>query len=414
MERTLRMNEVNKLWVLSEVYYPEEAATAYIITEIVDAIADLRDVNVICGPISYEKKSNKASSRIFKPNINIHRINTINLDKNRIIFRVIKMLLLSLSMSFILLFRSRKGDKVFVVTNPAFLLLLISYIVKLRGLKLYILVHDVFPENVVAAGMLKAKNRVLNILKNLFDRAYSKADVLIVLGRDMEQVIKAKIQRYGRNNKIEVIENWADVKNIIPLGKSNNAIIQMNELSNKIVFQYAGNLGRVQGLHNLLSIIQELDNPLLYFLIIGTGAIKNELEKYVLDYNIKNIKFLPSMPRGNQNDFLNACDVSIVCLTDNMFGLGVPSKSYNIMAAGKPILFIGDKESEIALTIRENGNGWVFENGQRDELIHYFNTINIDFLIESKTMGDRSRFIAETKYSKNDILGKFQRLLEIN
>lgn len=408
------MNEVNKFWVLSEVYYPEEAATAYIITEIVDAMADIGDVNVICGPISYEKKSNKASSKVFKPNINIHRINALDLDKNRIFFRIIKMLWLSLSMSFQLLFKSKKGDRVFVVTNPAFLLLLISYVVKLRGLKFYILVHDVFPENVVAAGMLKSKNRVLIILKNLFDRAYSKADVLIVLGRDMEQVIKAKIQRYGKNNRIKVIENWADVNNIIPIDKSNSRIIQTNELSDKIVFQYAGNLGRVQGLQNLLSIIQELDNPLLYFLIIGEGAIKKELEKYVLDHNIKNIKFLPSMPRGNQNDFLNACDVSIVSLTDNMLGLGVPSKSYNIMAAGKPILFIGDKESEIALTIMENGNGWVFENGQRDELIQYFNSISKDFLIESKNMGDRSRFIAETKYSKNDILGKFQQLLGIN
>jgi hypothetical protein len=408
------MNKANKFWVLSEVYYPEEAATAYIITEIVDSIADFRDVNVICGPVSYEKKSNKASQKTFKEGIKIQRINSIKLDKNKIIFRAIKMVLIAISMSFRLLLKSRNGDEVLIVTNPAFLLLLTGYVVKLRNLKLYILVHDVFPENVVAAGILKPKSRSLRVLKNLFDKAYSKADVLIVLGRDMELVIKSKILRFETNNRVELIENWADVNNVSQVDKSANAIIQENELSDKIVFQYAGNLGRVQGLQNLFSIINEVNNPLLYFLIIGEGAIKKELEKYIFEHSINNIKFLPSMPRSAQNDFLNACDVSIVCLTENMLGLGVPSKSYNIMAAGKPILFIGDKESEIALTIKENDNGWVFGNSERDELIHYLNNISRDFLIEIKTKGDQSRFLAETKYSKKEILYKFQRLFRIN
>ena len=65
--------------------------------------------------------------------------------------------------------------------------------------------------------------------------------------------------------------------------------------------------------------------------------------------------------RSNQNDFLNACDIGIVTLADGMYGLGVPSKSYNIMATGKPILYIGESDSEIALCIKRYNIGWVVE-----------------------------------------------------
>lgn len=405
------MDVQNKLWVLSEVYYPEEVATAYIITEIVDAVAGSREVNVICGPVSYEKKSSKSLNKIFSPNIHIHRINSVNLDKNRLVFRAIKMLFLTFSMSFRLLRKSRKGDDVFIVTNPAFLLLMTGYIARLKKLKLYILVHDVFPENVVAAGVLKPRSITVSILKKLFDRGYNQADLLIVLGRDMKEVIEKKISRFNKKSKIEIIENWSDVDNIKPTEKKNNAIIREFDLSDKIVFQFAGNLGRVQGLQELFVVIKEINNPLLFFIFMGEGAIKGELEAFIKINEIQHIKILPTLSRNEQNEFLNACDAGIVSLTDNMLGLGVPSKSYNIMAAGKPILFIGDPNSEIALTVNQYGNGWVFENNNREKLIGFFNSITADSLKDFKEKGSRSRELAEHIFSKADILDKFKSIL---
>lgn len=400
-----------KLWVLSELFYPEETATSYIITEIAETISQNREVNVICGPVSYEKKSNRESGRTLNSNIKIDRINLVDLDKNHLFLRTIRVIVLAILMSYRLFIKSKKDDDVFIATNPAPLLLLVGYISSIKKLNLYILVHDVFPENVLAAGMIKTKSLLLKILNNLFDKAYSKADILIVLGRDMQVVIENKIQRYKHHSKIEIIENWADIENIIPSTKEDNVLLKELGLSNKIVFQYAGNLGRVQGLQNLISIISEVKNPLIYFLFIGEGAIKNNLQKFIADYPMTNIKILPSMPRSSQNIFLNACDVSIVCLTDNMFGLGVPSKSYNIMAAAKPILFIGDKRSEIALTIEEFGNGWVFESNDRQFLINFFNSIDNDFLKECFEKGLKGRQLAQFKYSKSLILNKFKKLL---
>lgn len=405
------MDGQNKLWVLSEVFYPEQVATAYIMTEIVEAIAGSREVNVICGPVLYEKRSSKSMDKTFSPNIHIHRINSVNLDKNKLVFRTIKMLFLTFSMSFSLLRRSRKGDDVFIVTNPAFLLLVTGYIARLKKLKLYILVHDVFPENVVAAGVFKSRSIMVRLLKKLFNRGYNKADLLIVLGRDMKEVIEKKISMFNKKSKIEIIENWADVINIKPSDKKDNAIVKELDLAEKIVFQFAGNLGRVQGLQDLFSVIKEINNPLLFFIIMGEGAIKGELEELIKINKLRNIKILPSISRNEQHEFLNASDVGIVSLTDNMLGLGVPSKSYNIMAAGKPILFIGNLNSEIALTVNQYGNGWVFENNDRNRLIDFFNSITPDSVNDFKDKGYKSRKLAENKFSKTDILNKFKEVL---
>lgn len=405
------MRQKNTVWVLSEVFYPEEVATAYIITEIADCLAAGRKVSVICGPASYEKQSNKSDKRTFNPGLRIQRVRTIGLNKNNLFLRSIRMILITFAISSRILVQGRRGDKILVVTSPAFLLLLIGIIVRLRKFKLYVLVHDIFPENVVAAGVMKADSVVLKALKKVFDYAYSRADVLIVLGRDMDRVIRGKISGFRKTPSIEIIENWAEPNAITLENRDDNPIIQQLCLSNKIVFTYTGNLGRVQGLLSLLSVIRRVGNPILYFLFIGEGAVKAAMLQYVSTNKLSNVQILNYLPRKEQNIFLNACDVSIVSLADNMLGLGVPSKSYNIMAAGKPILFIGSGESEISLMIKEFDNGWTFEAGEEESLVRFFNSVDMDFIRECREKGLRSRKLAETKFAKTSILEKFTSLL---
>ena len=114
--------------------------------------------------------------------------------------------------------------------------------------------------------------------------------------------------------------------------------------------------------------------------------------------------------RSNQNDFLNACDVAIVTLNDGMYGLGVPSKSYNMMAAGKPILYIGAKDSEIALCIQEYQLGWVVEP---DNPIELAKTMSLIYEGREKWgyMKQNSRKVAETVFAKDIILEKYYSLL---
>ena len=153
-----------------------------------------------------------------------------------------------------------------------------------------------------------------------------------------------------------------------------------------------------------------VENDNIHFLFIGDGAKSNEIVSYIKAGTHKNVSLLGFQDRANQNDFLNACDIGIVTLSDGMFGLGVPSKSYNIMAAGKPILYIGDRNSEIALCIGEYSLGWVVEPDNPKELAkmmeHIFFCKNSLSAIQNNT-----RMAADTIFAKKRILEEYYKLL---
>lgn len=392
-----------KLWIVTELFFPDETATSFILTKIANKLCDKYDVGVICASSFYDK-ANKNSSFSFKINdlINIHRVKDSGLDKNNIVLRSINFVLLSFSLSFALIKRLKAHEKVLIVTNPAPLLIFISILRMFKTFNFIVLVHDVFPENTVPAGVVKSKkNHVYKVLKILFDKAYSKADSLIVIGRDMKHVLENKTK--GKT-KIVVIENWADTLTINP---EKSAHSHCSAEQQPLVFQYAGNLGRAQGLLPLLKLIKNADNPDLCFFFIGDGAVKQEMLNYVAQNELTNIRFQENYARDQQNLILNQCDIAIVTLASGMYGLGVPSKTYNILAAGKPILFIGDKQSEVGRLIEESRNGFCFDPAESHDLLFFLKSINSCWRVELEQMGRLSRALAEKKYSEDIILSKF-------
>jgi glycosyltransferase involved in cell wall biosynthesis len=130
------------------------------------------------------------------------------------------------------------------------------------------------------------------------------------------------------------------------------------------------------------------------FHLYGTGAMEEKLKsrKY------PKIFFHGPYFRSQQNKILSACDIAVVTLQKGMYGLGVPSKTYNILAAGRPIIFFGPEGSEIDLLVRENGIGYCGwpKVWNRRELID---------------MGAKARKLAVRDYSKKVILSKFLDLI---
>ena len=391
----------DKLWIYSELFYPEETSTSYIMTKIANKLASKFDVEVISGYPSYDKNEN-SDFLVLDERIKLKRIKSYSGNKDKTLPRIIKLVSLSFGFFFHLLFKVKSGDKIFTVTNPATFLVFASFIKIFKKLDITILVHDVFPENTIAAGFIKnQKDLKYNIFKKIFNNSYSRIDQLIVLGRDMAEIFIEKLKEYRSPPKITIIENWTETDNIFPVKNVENA-------KNKIVFQFAGNLGSIQGLDSIIKIIENVKNPALVFDFIGDGKMKPFLQDYVNEKSIKNVFFQPSYPRSQQNLVLNSCDIAIVSLSDNMLGLGVPSKTYNILAAGKPILYIGDKNSEVALLIKEYDIGFHFDYSEKNKLLDFFDKLNLDE-IESIFLqkGQNARKIAEEKFSEEIILNKF-------
>lgn len=401
---------MKNLWIATELFYPEETSTSFILTKIANRLSEKYDVKVVCGDPVYDKQK-KSSHFSLDSRVNVHRIKGWGGNKNSLLSRSLRFVFLSLSIFFYLWKNVKKGEKVFMVTNPAPLILLVSILKRLKKIELIILVHDVFPENTIPAGIIKSEKSVLyRVLRSIFDKAYSKADLLITLGRDMQQVIEAKIRKYNRHSKIEIIENWGDTEGIYPLLKE-EVLNEDSSLKDRIIFQYAGNLGRVQGLIELLHIIKKVKNDRLVFHFVGEGAVKNTMLEYVEENKLKNVFFDGAYSREDQLQVLNKADVSFVSLAPKMFGLGVPSKTYNILAAGKPVLYVGEKNSEIDLLLREENIGYSFQHFEEQNILDFFNSFDETSVQELEIMKQKARKVAEEKFSEEIILNKFYNII---
>ena len=184
-----------------------------------------------------------------------------------------------------------------------------------------------------------------------------------------------------------------------PLPRSENALFGHLGLANKFVIQYSGNIGRTHGIEYLIQCAEQMrnDSP-LHFLFIGFGGKKAWLKQAVEDRGLKNVTILDYRLRSELRYSLNACDIAIISLARGMAGVSVPSRMYNVMAAGKPIIAVADAASELAQVIRDEDIGWVVEPGNvaalKAAIIEAMG--NPDRLIQ---MGLRARRAAETKYS---------------
>jgi len=173
------------------------------------------------------------------------------------------------------------------------------------------------------------------------------------------------------------------------------------------VLEYAGNIGRVQGLQAMLEDIRKSGNDKMEFHLWGTGAEENSLKEYAVHHGMKNVVFHGAYLRSKQSEVINSCDLALVTLTEGMFGLGVPSKTYNIMAAGKAVLFIGEPMSEIGLLVKDKQVGYVFEPSDREGIVKFLSELSVEKCSEFAAMGKRAREVAEKEYAKEIILNKF-------
>lgn len=304
-------------------------------------------------------------------------VKNVNLNKKKLVQRLIFELIVSLKFLLKIVFNVQKGDTVFSGTTPVLLLPVIFFAKKIKGFNWVLLVHDVFPENLIPAKILKKHNFFYKILKYLFDRFYAAADKRIVIGIDMKDLIDQKVNK----NDAIVIQNWIDHNDIEVQTKINNPILKKMTWENtQPVFTFFGNIGRVQGIDNIIQALKLIplgQRPKILF--IGSGAYEDELKAMITKLNDENVQYLGHLDPTRKSEGLNACDISIVTLADGMYGLGVPSKAYYAMAADKPLLSIMDEKSEISYMVKQHQIGWTVPAGDPEKLAAIFLEINQSF-----------------------------------
>ena len=401
------MTGKKRIIVVSELFFPEESATAHIMTQIGNYFSLYFDVLVLTGPESYEYEIHRLvanNGNISK--IKIKRVWVPKLNKNNLLSRLIRFFILSIGIAWLVLAKSKKDDIVFAVTNPAFLIVLLALTRKLKNYTLVFLVHDIFPENAVATGMVSKESSLYRFIKWVFDGSYDVADKIIAIGRDMAEVVANKIRSDAV--KIDVIENWADLA-LIDVISRNESKIKTLGFEEKVVIQYAGNIGRAQGIIEFSDIARSVNNRSIQFVFVGSGALSQALKEKVRD--CPNFTIDKAYSRTDQSLVLGSCDIALVILGAGMYGLGVPSKTYNFMAAGKPILFLGPRNSEIYRLIQEKNIGWAFDWQQVEEMILFLESISIINIEMFYEMGKRARLLAEKEYSETMQMQKFRKVI---
>ncbi len=355
-----------RVWVLSELYYPEETSTGYYLTKIAEGLADEFDVSVICGQPNYSAKGTIAPRREFHKGVNIIRARGTTLDKNVIPFRVLNMISLSFSVLFAALKNFKRGDKVLVVTTPPLLPFTAMFAALVKGAATYLLIHDNYPEILVAVGKTRENSRFARLMEFANRWLYKYAAKIIVVGRDMAELIKKKT--FGLDIPIDYIPNWAELETVEPRPRQENELLRSLGLADKFVLLYAGNMGHPNDMESIVEAARNLQQREdIHFLFLGTGVKRSWLEAEK-NNGLDNITIIDPRPRSEQIEFLNACDAGIVSLISKMKGVSMPSRTYNILAAGKPILAISDAGSEIDLVVNDDDVGFRVSPGNADSL----------------------------------------------
>lgn len=397
------------IWIISEVFHPEETATAHYMTNIATGLTSTHRVRAISILFKSARSQSVPPEENYR-GVEITRFLLPGLNKNKLFQRLLMVALSTTTLLLASLFKVRRGDVVLVVTNPPTLPLLLAPIMFLKGAKVILRVDDVYPDALVVANLTQHGSPLYKLALKANILLYRVSSRIVTLGRDMQCVIRARLPK-SHQGKVEFIPNWSDLEDIHPSSRSDNPLLKELGIQDKFVILFAGNIGRVQGIPSIIeaaSLLQE--HPEICLLFIGTGAQEALLRQEMAKRNLMNILLLPNQPRESQHLFLNACDITMLSLAPNMLGMGVPSRLYNYMAAGKPVIGVVEIESEPGRVIDEEKIGWVVPPGDPHLLAEVILQASRSSLLAE--MGYRAREAALLHYSQKRIVSMYSELAD--
>jgi putative colanic acid biosynthesis glycosyltransferase WcaI len=220
-----------------------------------------------------------------------------------------------------------------------------------RRAPLVLNVQDVFPDVAVELGALRGR-RVIAAASALERWSYARSTAVTVLSNDMRNNLAAKMRQ---PNRLHVIPNFVDIESIQPMER-NNSYRAEHGLAGKTVVMYAGNIGMSQSLDLILAAAHETKTrDDVVYVINGGGSTLPEVRAAAGD--LPNVRFVAMQPIERLPEVLAAADIHVVPLKRGLSRSSVPSKTYSILAAGRPVLASVDAGSEVQRIVEAAGAG---------------------------------------------------------
>lgn len=306
------------------------------------------------------------------------------------------------------LLRQPRYDLVVVVTAPPVLPLAALLYRRLRGVPYVYLIHDLYPDVPVVLGILPATSLLARFTHACQASWLRGAARVVALGRCM----KNHLQEAYRlpEDKIVVITNWAEAS-IVPLPADQSRFRAAHQLAGFVIL-YAGNLGQCQDFDTVLDAAKLLAEtaPDVLFCIVGEGTKRECLDQRITAEAPANVRLFDFVPQDELSDLLGAAEALLITLEPGMEGLGVPSKFYNSLAAGKPLLAVMAPESEVARIVEEERCGLWVEYGAPAKLADAILSLRASPELR-EAMGRRARQVMEERYTLAHIAEQYGELL---
>lgn len=403
-----------RLIFVNRFFYPDHSATSQMLTDLAFGLADSGvSINVVTSRLSYDDPDARLPARETSNGVRIERIWTSRLGRSVLLLRSIDYLTFYLSATWALLRLVKRGDIVIAMTDPPALSVLVAAIAKIRGARLVNWLQDIFPE---VAEALNVGGRLASVLfaplRFLRNASLRHADMNVAIG----ELMAKRLTGLGvEASQISVVPNWADCKAIRPVARAANPFRMAWGLSGTFVIAYSGNLGRAHDIETLLNAMAATENRSrsalpMKWLFIGGGALHARLKAEAARRGLTKVDFRPYQPRERLSESLSVADVHIVSLRPELEGLIVPSKFYGVAAAGRPTLFIGARNGEIARLIARHECGIAVEPGDAAGLVDAIDAM-VGGPARCRYMGVRAREMCEANFDKTRAIDAWRELL---
>ena len=302
-----------------------------------------------------------------------------------------------------------RQDIVVCFTTPPFIAFVGILLRWLKGTKVVCWTMDLYPDVPVAAGVLR-RGSLAHSLFDAVDRfALRHADRVVVLGRCMQQRL---LEKGVDPKRMEVINVWADGDEVSVRPIEGNALRTAWQVGDRFVIEYSGNFGIGHDGETMYRAMQATRaDDSIRWVIVGGGTKRGELEAFVQAHDIVNAVLKPYQPREALGELLSLGNVHLVSVAENFSGLLVPSKFYGVLAAARPVLYVGPRESEVARVIEESQCGLVIEQGDSAGLVKAIETLHADPQL-AQAMGRRAREVFERTFTRSHACERWLRLLQ--
>lgn len=265
-------------------------------------------------------------------------------------------------------------------------------------------IQDVFPDAAIETGAI-TNTKIIAVARWLERVSYHRSDAVVVLSEDLQANVVAKVSSKNKK-KIHVIPNFVDADRIVPMSRETAYRSELG-ITDETVVMYAGNVGYSQSLTLMIAAAKHF--PHVSFVINGEGSARAELES--LASGIPNIRFANYQPRDRVAEVLASGDIHVVPLRAGLGAVSVPSKTYSILAAARPVVAAIDPGTEVTRILTASGAGIAVVPDSETEFISALSQL-IDNPPMAQEMGKKGRQWVQSHVSPAAVANSYLSLID--